>query len=348
MLSKLFNTPMAYPWGSDHLLQDLMGLHDTAIAAEFWFGIHPNSPATLSNGQPLAEIAPELSFMVKFLAAAKPLSIQVHPNLEQAKSGFASRVAGYQDANHKPEMLIAVSSFRALSGFRNLVDVQTDIGKLVAVDHRFAAWLDASVSLSGCFDYIQTDLDADDIARLAEISTDALFPTLHSEYPGDSGIAIALMLNQIELRPGEALFLPAGNLHCYLEGLAVEVMANSDNVLRAGLTVKQTHPVQLRDVVVFESLNPMVTPKLLQRGLLEYPVEVEDFKVYQLQPSASVMMADLELPGDSVVVCVAGELAISTSLDEMAVLHPGDAYFVSQARLISIAGSGTGYLATGN
>lgn len=348
MLSKLSNTPMAYAWGSDYLIQDLMGLRDTPIAAEVWFGIHPKSPAMLPSGQSLSEIAPELSFMVKFLAAAKPLSIQVHPNLEQAKNGFAGAVAGYTDANHKPEILIAVSPFRALSGFRQLADIRSDIEKLSLVDDRFAAWLIASISLSACFDYIQASLQADDIARLAEISTDSLFRNLHLEHPGDKGVAIALMLNQINLRPGEALFLPAGNMHCYLEGLAVEVMANSDNVLRAGLTIKQTHPVQLRDVVVFESLNPLVRPKQLQRGLVDYPVSVADFKVYQLQPSASVMMADLKLLEDSIVVCVAGELAISTSLDEVVMLHPGDAYFVSKARLISIAGSGTGYLATGN
>ena len=168
-------------------------------------------------------------------------------------------------------------------------------------------------------------------------------------YPNDKGLGVAFLLNEIFLAPGEAVFLPAGNLHAYLQGLGVEVMAASDNVVRGGLTPKHVDVEKLREITVFESLNPKLGPNELQRGLDEYEVDVEDFRVYRIEPSGQRLIADVELPGQAILVCVAGEVTVSDSLDQRVSLKKGEACYISnEARLVSFAGAGTAYLATGN
>ena len=357
MIEKLKNEPISYPWGSTHLIPDLVGLKETETPiAELWFGTHPLSTAITKDGLPLSQIT-ELGFMVKFLAAATPLSIQAHPTKLQATEGFDSENAQgidlkdpsriFKDKNHKPEILIAVSPFRVLSGFRSIEEINRELEELSAEDAVFENWSASAKTLSEHFDYVFSELDQKTIDALKSHSE--LVRYLADEYPNDKGLGIAFLLNEIFLAPGEAVFLPAGNLHAYLQGLGVEVMAASDNVVRGGLTTKHVDVQKLRQITVFESLNPKLGPNELQRGLDEYEVDVEDFRVYRIEPNGQRLIADVELPSEAILVCVSGEVTVSNSLDERQTLNKGEACYISnEARLVSFAGSGTAYLATGN
>jgi mannose-6-phosphate isomerase len=142
--------------------------------------------------------------------------------------------------------------------------------------------------------------------------------------------------------------MPAGNIHSYLSGLGVEVMAASNNVLRGGLTQKPIDVPELMQVLDFSPLqDPRVVPVKVATGLTHYPAEVSDFSVYGVDVSGTNMLIDLELRGSMIVVCVSGELEISTSAQEYQKLSRGQAAFVADARLFSITGSGAGYLAMG-
>jgi mannose-6-phosphate isomerase len=353
----LGNQPMPYAWGSDHLIQDLTGLGQIGEpAAELWFGSHKTAPSKLLSGDSgtLADIAPDLPFLVKFLAAQKPLSIQAHPSKQRAQDQFGAGHKSYSDANHKPEMIIAITEFEALCGFRDSSELEADLATLASTNPVFKPWL-AALAEGGLKAAIQFafehNLSESLVASAAALSSSRkeLLLRLNAEFPGDVGVMIGgLMLQHVTLAKGEALFMPAGNIHSYLSGLGVEVMASSDNVLRGGLTEKQIDVTELMQVLNFSSLqDPRVRTKLIANGLTHYPADVADFDVYGVDVSGSNMLIDLELNGSMIVVCVSGELELSTSAEEYQKLTRGQAAYVADSRLFSITGSGAGYLAMG-
>jgi mannose-6-phosphate isomerase len=157
------------------------------------------------------------------------------------------------------------------------------------------------------------------------------------------------MLNEVSLEPGEAIYLPAGNIHAYLSGLGIEVMAASDNVLRSGLTSKHVDVPEVLKLADFSELaEPKVKPKKLAEGLLEYPVECKEFRIYKAEVSGKNLLADLDLPARALIVCTAGEVAVSTSLDEREVLSKSEVVFASGAKKLSLSGSGTVFVVLGN
>jgi mannose-6-phosphate isomerase len=363
-----------YPWGSKNLIQDHFGLGAAnESVAEVWFGTHEGGQSTLlSSGQNLSEaIGSKLSFLVKFLAADSPLSIQVHPNSLQAKAGFAKENAAgldltdtkrnYKDDSHKPEILIALTDFEALCGFRPRAEVQEIFLAFSESEARFgelAALAATNATIEEIFTELLEDhllaerfsstieaLDADSLAEQARI----LVIGLLEKYPGDTGALVAALLNHVRLSAGEAIYLPAGNLHAYLSGLGLEVMAASDNVLRGGLTSKHIDKAELRQIADFSELtNPVVITKKLAEGLVEYPVVASEFRVYRAQITGTNLLADLDLPAGAVVVCVSGEVAIGTSLEEREVLKKGDVVFVSEAKKFSLSGSGEVFVVVGS
>jgi mannose-6-phosphate isomerase len=176
----------------------------------------------------------------------------------------------------------------------------------------------------------------------------ALAERLNLLYPGDPGVVLALLMNHVFLEPGQALFLSAGNVHAYLSGLGVEVMAASDNVLRGGLTPKHIDVDELERVVDFRAgkIAPVIQREIVQ-GLIQYPCDTDAFLLYKAEPSGDRVLADLSMPGESVILCTAGEVAVSNSLEERIILRRGEAaYMSSEAKLFTISGSGTAFLAT--
>jgi mannose-6-phosphate isomerase len=363
-----------YSWGSKHLIQHQLGIGPTnQEVAEVWFGTHAGSQSKLlPSGQNLSEaIGSKLSFLVKFLAADSPLSIQVHPNAVQAKAGFARENAAgidladpkrnYKDDSHKPEILIALSAFEALCGFRPRAEIleiflafsesEARFGELAALlatdaslEEIFSELLEDS-ALAGRFASSVAGLDIDSISEQAR----ALVVDLLGKYPGETGALVSLLLNFIQLAPGEAIYLPAGNLHAYLSGLGLEVMAASDNVIRGGLTSKHIDKAELRNITDFSELaEPKVSPKKLAEGLVEYPVAASEFRVYRAQITGTNMLADIDLPAAAVIVCVSGEIAVGTSLEEREVLKKGEVVFVSEAKKFSLSGSGEAFVVLGS
>jgi mannose-6-phosphate isomerase len=363
-----------YSWGSKHLIQHQLGIGPTnQEVAEVWFGTHAGSQSKLlPSGQNLSEaIGSKLSFLVKFLAADSPLSIQVHPNAVQAKAGFARENAAgidladpkrnYKDDSHKPEILIALSAFEALCGFRPRAEIleiflafsesEARFGELAALlatdaslEEIFSELLEDS-ALAGRFASSVAGLDIDSISEQAR----ALVVDLLGKYPGETGALVSLLLNFIQLAPGEAIYLPAGNLHAYLSGLGLEVMAASDNVIRGGLTSKHIDKAELRKITDFSELaEPKVSPKKLAEGLVDYPVAASEFRVYRAQISGANLLADIDLPAAAVIVCVSGEIAVGTSLEEREVLKRGEVVFVSEAKKFSLSGSGDAFVVLGS
>jgi mannose-6-phosphate isomerase len=363
-----------YPWGSKNLIQDHLGLGPTnQPLAEIWFGTHDGGQSKLLiSGKTLAEaIGSKLSFLVKFLAADSPLSIQVHPNSSQAKAGFAKENAAgldltdpkrnYKDDSHKPEILIALSPFEALCGFRPRAEVLEIFLAFSESEARFgelAALAATDASIEEIFSELLEDqllaerfsssveiLDADSLAERAR----ALVVGLLEKYPGDTGALVALLLNHIELESGEAIYLPAGNVHAYLSGLGLEVMAASDNVLRGGLTSKHIDKAELKQIADFSELaQPVVSTRKLAEGLVEYPVAASEFRVYRAQITGSNLLADIDLPAAAVIVCVSGEIAVGTSQEQREVLKKGEVVFVSEAKKFSLSGSGDAFVVLGS
>lgn len=374
MLVRLTGEIKNYPWGSTTLIQDRFGLgmHEKPLA-EVWFGTHSSGEATdfESKIKLSTIIGGKLSFLTKFLAAGSPLSIQVHPNSKQAREGFAREQAlgldvldarrNYRDDSHKPEILIALSPFSALCGFRPRVQLQEIFLAFSESEDRFgelSAKLATGASLKEIFGELLLDIElparfsqtvgaADSIGDDGPLVLEAraLALELLDKHPDDAGAMVALMLNRVELAPGEAIFLPAGNLHSYLSGLGLEVMAASDNVIRGGLTTKHIDQVELIKITDFsELLEPVVKPKKLAEGFVEYPVSAEEFRVYRAELTGSNLLADLDLPAGAMVVCTAGEVALSTSLEEREVLKKADVVYISGAKKFSLSGSGTAFV----
>lgn len=379
MLLKITNQARDYAWGSRTLISDYFGIPATGEPmAEIWFGTHPVSPSVLG-GNPDTSLTEkleghQLSFLLKILAADEALSIQAHPNSDQAQHGFIREnqagialdapTRNYRDDKHKPEIIVALSDFEALCGFRPIVEIQELLGDLGTHSQSSAAlvqlsstWLKILNGESGLqkvfidianrrgnFDGIAAEL-----AAMADFdSRFSLAEKLNRIHPGDPGVLLALLMNHVFLEPGESLFLSAGNIHAYLSGLGVEVMAASDNVLRGGLTSKHIDVKELEAVLNFTTMPvPKVKSIELSSGLIHYPCETDDFLLYRLEPNGQRVMVEISLPGESIILCTAGEVAISNSLDESLILRRGEAAYLSgDARYFNLSGSGTAFLAS--
>lgn len=295
----LENTIQEYEWGSYTAICKLLGRKapSNVPQAELWMGAHPKASSMVIYegkaisleeliakypedilGKSMAErFDNKLPYLFKVLAASRPLSIQAHPNLAQAKEGFKSENAlnipnnapnrNYKDKNHKPECICALTTFWALNGFRKISDILVFMKKLCPNSlgkevHKLEKKHD-KYGLKQFFKFLMT-LDGKEKKQVLSetidnaqrfVKLDPVFKwiiKLSKEYAEDIGILSPAMLNLICLEPGEALFLFSGELHAYLDGLGIELMANSDNVLRGGLTPKHVDLPELLKVVNFQ------------------------------------------------------------------------------------------------
>lgn len=345
-----------YPWGSHTLIAQLRGEPSPSPQpqAELWFGAHPAAPATV-NGQGLDEAiaadpaaalgkrvteahGDQLPFLVKLLAAAAPLSIQAHPSLEQAQEGFArentegialnSPNRNYKDPNHKPELIVALTEFRALAGFRPVPDTAAFFAELGSAElDRYATLLptDGEGDLRALFTTLislphqprveliesvqraTAELVDQHSAPAWMVDAAEVYLELNRAYPGDVGVLAALLLNVLTLAPGEAAFLRAGQLHAYLSGLGVEVMANSDNVLRGGLTTKHVDVPELVKVLDFSTLENPRAEAAPSHGGVEFQLPVDSFavRVHSLAHGETLVIDE---DGPAIVLCTSGEV----------------------------------------
>ena len=363
MISKISNSARDYAWGSKTLIADFFGLPATGgPMAEVWFGTHSGSPTLLADEPNRTVLAAldnhPLSYLLKILAADQPLSIQAHPNSMQALEGFAreneagvpieSPSRNYRDDRHKPEMIVAlIDGFEALCGFRAIdetIALFKSFGPSMAV---YVEALEKTDGLRQAFNlaFASKGSLGELTAELA--SKSKLAQRLQALYPGDPGIIVALMMNHVVLAAGEGLYLPAGNIHAYLYGLGVEIMAASDNVLRGGLTPKHVDVQELQTVVKFESIVAQpVQPKPILTGLTRYEADCPDFALYRIDVTGSTVLADLKILNHSILLCTGGEISISDSLGEHVVVRRGEAALITaDAKFVSLAGNGNAFLA---
>src|SRR5215207_7345758 len=347
---QLQNSVRHYPWGSRTVIPELLGEPHPADRpyAELWVGAHPDEPSVLSDGRPLDKAIEQhpdallgaavrerfgarLPFLMKVLAAEQPLSLQAHPTTEQAQAGFAAEEAAgvphddatrtFKDPFHKPELLLALTTFEALCGFRPVEESLHCLAKLQVAELKptiaalarggLRAAIPQLLALSGKRRTALVDAVAETAARFVAahdpefINTYRWAVTLAEIYPDDPGVVISLMCNHLKLAPGEAVFLPAGNLHAYLSGAGVEVMASSDNVLRGGLTRKHVDLAALIEVLDFtDGRVPVLRPVLGPAGL-RYPVPVDDFDLTHCQ--LGDQEGSLTTRGPQVLLCTEGE-----------------------------------------
>ncbi|MEO5533976.1 MAG: mannose-6-phosphate isomerase, class I [Pseudolysinimonas sp.] len=282
MFVEITNEPRDYTWGSTTAIAELQGRAPSGRPeAELWFGTHPGSPSRLVGREgSLRDVVGDLPFLMKILAAASSLSLQAHPTTEQAQDGFARENAAgipldapnrnYKDPYAKPEMIYALSDrFRALCGFRPVAETRAVLAA-GGVGHLLPG-LRWDADIRPVFEWLLSGTP--EVASVVgEVSAAAAGATgeswrtvreLVQAFPGDPGIAISLLLHTVVLRRGEALYLPAGNIHAYQEGLGIELMGPSDNVLRGGLTPKHVDVAELVAVLDFRaSAAPRLLPKV--------------------------------------------------------------------------------------
>ncbi len=377
MFVGITNSPRDYAWGSTTAIAELLGRSPTGgPEGELWLGTHPGSPASTEDGRLLdVAVGGRLPFLLKVLAADAPLSLQAHPTREQAAEGFARENAAglaadaarrnYRDPNHKPELIYALSSpFRALCGFRPVAATR-ELLEPVAADPRFAPLLDrlgGDADLGPVFEWLITrGPGVDELVRAAASASAgrsepewATVRLLAARYPGDPGVAISLLLNTVELDPGQALYLPAGNIHAYLDGLGIELMAASDNVLRGGLTPKHVDVPELLRVLDTRPLPlPLLEPARPAPGLTVFRPEPEiaDLELAIAAPASESSPTGVEVPlggRAAILLCLGDEVVLrSTGADGASrVLPRGAALFVRDEPGLTVTGSGTLVVAT--
>lgn len=386
----LISATRTYSWGSKTLIPHLQGkAASNHPIAELWYGAHPGGPATVEGksldkiiaadpkaalGEKVAQAYDnKLPFLLKILSADEPLSLQAHPSKAQAEEGFARENANgvamdaphrsYKDDNHKPELIVALTDFYAMAGFRPLVHTRELFNALDCEElSRYANMHiadgrlnneDEADSLRALFTTWITIPAATrrELISSLMVSAKRLLETLDQEswmrpvlktiidleqlYPGDVGVLGAMLLNHVQLSPGEAIYLDAGQLHAYVRGLGVEIMANSDNVLRGGLTPKHVDVPELVKVLSFNTVaDPRV--KLIDRSdservsgakALNYPVPVGEYSLTrcELKSQDEVVMAH---EGPAVILCTEGVLHLAAEDGTTLELEPSAAAWV--------------------
>jgi mannose-6-phosphate isomerase len=376
-----------YDWGSRTVLARLQGRAlPSCPEAELWLGTHAKAPSLIradADWIPLsdwiardpsrclgAEVAArfgaELPFLLKILAVETPLSLQLHPDADRARAGFErERDEGlprddprrsYPDPRPKPELVVALTRFEALVGFRPPSEIAERIGPLgleAVLPELGSAWGEASPAalrqlLSGLLGLDPASLESA-LARLGESDPNdaalAWIPRLAAAHPDDAAALAPLFLQHVVLEPGEALFLPPGRLHCYLGGVAVEIMASSDNVIRAGLTHKPKNLLELVRIASFESgpVDRLQPPPTSSAEFL-YPCTAAEFALSALHPGLGALI--LEPTSAEVVLCVEGEVRLSDTAGGVEVLRAGSAAFVPAAvSAYHVEGRGLAYRA---
>lgn len=368
---ELQGTVMHYSWGTRDAIPEFLGRTPDALPyAEYWLGAHPLSPSVMRGGRLDEALADEpallgdshelygtqLPYLMKVLSARHALSIQAHPNRAQAEDGFAREEAlgvarnapgrTYRDDWPKPELMIAMTEFHTLAGFRDPHEtagyfsqlgldgvIDSITGPLTARDGAAGleeVFLDV-LSLSGerrdltdqvlaaCVNHRNDEGPLGDFARTAL--------ELDETFPSNPGIIAALLMNHVVLQPGEALYIPCGRMHAHLRGTGIEIMATSDNVIRGGLTDKHIDVDELVRVVDFNPVVPEPTAgELDANGVRSYPVPCPEFDVWHLDTTAERVL-ELPAPGMPRIALVVDGEATFDNGESTLTLGKGHAMF---------------------
>lgn len=392
----LENIVQPYAWGSRSAIAQLQGRPTPSVEpeAELWMGAHPGAPSRVVRGAARASLldvlqhapdrvlgaecvrafGPQLPFLFKVLAAESPLSLQAHPSLDQAREGYrredglgvslSAPHRNYKDANHKPELICALTPFDALCGFRDAEETLALFERLqVAVLEDVLAPLRASPDargFRGTFERLMT-LEPERRRAAVEGAVDACRRVRDSEpladacawavrlgerYPGDPGVVGALLLNLVRLEPGEAIYLPAGNLHAYLSGVGVELMANSDNVLRGGCTPKHVDVPELLRVLDFRTGSVPRVRGVERRGEHVYPTPAREFQLSRIELRKGRNFAARHRRGAEILLCTEGSAELQCGGATLALSQGASAFIAACDGDFRLHGQATIYRAT--
>jgi len=391
-IALLENPIREYDWGSRTAIAELLGrpVPSAAPQAELWMGAHPSAPSSVQlpgGGRSLlswiqerpqellgsrvqAKFEGRLPFLMKVLAADRPLSIQAHPDAAQALEGFARENAAgipldarercYRDASHKPELLCALTPFWALRGFRAPREILSLVAKLAVPEldvaaeclrtgaerEALSAWLrglfalapEARVRLVRAAARAAAECADDDVAfewigRLQQLRCD------------DVGVLAPLFLHAVRLEPGEAIFLPARELHAYLQGVGVELMASSDNVLRGGLTSKPLAVAELLRCLRFEPARPsLLRAPLDPSGWERYATPALEFELARTALRDGSSLASATERGIEILLCTEGQIELTPADSRTSVRLAQGASCIVPAAVGAYRASGRGML----
>jgi mannose-6-phosphate isomerase len=424
-VQRLENPVRDYAWGSATDIPEFLGIPaDGGPVAELWIGAHPDSPSlvvddgkseTLTHeiaARPAAELGPQvisrfgprLPFLLKAISAARPLSLQVHPNKQQAEQGYAAQQKNpdaprdYTDDNHKPELICALrDGFTALCGFRPVRDSRDllatlAVAGLAEISDRLEDADPAGGLRKAVTDLLTSDTDKAPLITAVREACDrvassggkwgpacAAYAMVADDYPADPGVLVALLLNYMDLAAGEAVFVGAGVPHCYLRGFGAELMASSDNVLRAGLTAKRVNVPELLKLLDFHPAEPAVLhpvpasmlepgtqsvpesgtqtvgeaegravegsgPQVGEPGLV-YPTPIDDFQLSRLDLSDHPTGLPPGRP--QILLCITGAADLRDNSGRSISLSRGQSAYLSASDTgVTISGAGTTLKAT--
>jgi mannose-6-phosphate isomerase len=308
-----------YPWGDQRFIPELFGRRpDGTPWAELWLGTHQSGMSRLADGRDLTAATGTLPYLLKVLAAAQPLSLQTHPSAEQAQAGY--HAGRYPDPYPKPELLCALTEFEAFCGVRPVDETIALLEELGL--RRFATAFESSGVAETIAALLRHKVDIGSIIEACATNSrpeSRWAVELAERYPGDPSVAVTLLLNYVQLEPGEAIQLAPGNLHCYLGGAGVELMGASDNVVRAGLTTK---PIDVDTVLDVMNPTPLLDPVM---------------SATRVYPLAGTSIRLLRLPGPA-------ERRAKTH--ELVIVVPGRVGYLAPGDRLEIAAGETAYVAT--
>ena len=356
------NLPMAELWMGAHP-KSSSKIEDASGQARSLRDVIDADKAALL-GDKVAQRFGELPFLFKVLCADQPLSIQVHPNKQASEIGFAKENAAgipldaaernYKDPNHKPELVFALTPFLAMNAFREFSEIISLLQPVAGANNAIAHFLENpnAKALSQLFASL-LNMQGEEKSHALAVLKAALesqqgepwetIRLIAQFYPDDSGLFSPLLLNVVKLNPGEAMFLFAETPHAYLQGVALEVMANSDNVLRAGLTPKYIDIPELVANVKFvaKPAAELLTQPVKNGAELDFPIPVEDFafSLHDLSQTETTIAQE----SAAILFCVEGEATLHKG-EQRLVLKPGESAFVA-ANESPVSVSGTGRLA---
>ena len=356
------NLPMAELWMGAHP-KSSSKIEDASGQARSLRDVIDADKAALL-GDKVAQRFGELPFLFKVLCADQPRSIQVHPNKQASEIGFAKENAAgipldaaernYKDPNHKPELVFALTPFLAMNAFREFSEIISLLQPVAGANNAIAHFLENpnAEALSQLFASL-LNMQGEEKSHALAVLKAALesqqgepwetIRLIAQFYPDDSGLFSPLLLNVVKLNPGEAMFLFAETPHAYLQGVALEVMANSDNVLRAGLTPKYIDIPELVANVKFvaKPAAELLTQPVKNGAELDFPIPVEDFafSLHDLSQTETTIAQE----SAAILFCVEGEATLHKG-EQHLVLKPGESAFVA-ANESPVSVSGTGRLA---
>jgi mannose-6-phosphate isomerase len=308
-----------YAWGDQRFIPELFGRRpDGTPWAELWLGTHPSAMSRLADGRDLTAATGQLPYLLKVLAAAEPLSLQTHPSAEQARAGY--HAGRYPDPYPKPELLCALTEFEAFCGVRPIDETVALLDELGL--NRFAAAFESAGVADTVGALLRRRIDAAPIIEACAGSgrPEARWATALAErYHGDPSVAATLLLNYVELEPGEAIQLAPGSLHCYLGGAGVELMGASDNVVRAGLTPK---PIDVDLVLDVMDPTPLLDPVMSAARV--YPLTGTSIRLLRLL----------------------GPAERRAKTHELVIVVPGRVGYLAPGERLDIGAGETAYIAT--